>query len=112
MFKSFKSFRFWASILCIVAALPLAFFVYQYWEFTRWAAERARDGGVCGTGVIALLAVCAIANCITAGVAGVLAIIGYLKREEPRSALRSLEKTAIGTYAASAFALMGSLFLR
>jgi len=62
--------------------------------------------------VIGLLAVCGFVSCITVGVAGVLAIVGHLKREAPRPALRRFEKTALGTYAASGLALVGILVLR
>jgi hypothetical protein len=110
MLKSVRSFRFWSLLLCATSVLPIAYFVYQNWLFSQWAKERVSAGGfVCGTGIFALLALCAVLTCVTSGAASLLGIVGYLRDEKPRSKARLLEITAVVTYTCSAFALTGGL---
>jgi hypothetical protein len=112
MFKSIKSLRFWSLLLCATSVLPIAYFVYQNWIFSRWAKERVSTGGfVCGTGMFALLALCAVVTCVTACAASGLGFVGYLRSEKPRSKIRLLEITTVATYAAAAFVLTGGLLL-
>ena len=112
MFKSIKSFRFWSLLLCAMSVFPIAYFMYQNWLFSQWAKERVSAGGfVCGTGMFALLALCAVVTCVTSGAASLLGLMGYVRSEKPRSKIRLLETTTVATYAAAAFVLTGGLLL-
>lgn len=109
---SIKSFRFWSLLLCATSGLPIGYFIYENWLFSRWAKERVSDGGfVCGTGIFALAALCAGLTCIALSGASLLGIVGYVRSEKPRLKIRLLEIAAIATCTVAAFALAGGLLL-
>lgn len=76
---------------------PVAYFMYQNWLFSKWAKEQASGGGfVCGTGIVALLALCIAVSAVFSLLAALLGFIGYLRIDKPRPGKRLLEIALVG----------------
>ncbi|MFS2002024.1 hypothetical protein ACEN9F_00230 [Duganella sp. CT11-25] len=97
-FNSMKSLRFWSLMLGTASLAPMVYFAYQNWLFSQWAKEQSVNGGfVCGTGMVALLALCIVAGGAFSAVGSLLGLIGYFKIEKPRPRMRILEIGLVGS---------------
>ena len=82
----------------IASLVPVAYYFYQSWLFSQWAQAQARQGGfVCGTGMAALVMVCAIAAGACSAVAAVFGLVGYIGLPKPRPRKRLLEVMLAGS---------------
>jgi hypothetical protein len=93
----FRTFRGWSWILGGLSFVPVLFCGYQYTQFSLWASERSKNGEfVCGTGIVALLFVCAAVALFLAICAIASGSIAYVKTPKPRSLKRTLELPLVG----------------
>lgn len=77
-------------------------------QFSLWASERSKNGEfVCGTGIVALLFLCAAVALFLGICAVACGSIAYVKTPKPRSLKRMLELPLVG--AVLVFALLYSL---
>jgi hypothetical protein len=100
----FKSFRGWSWLLGGLSLVPILFLGYQYWQFLAWASKRSNNGEfVCGTGIVAVLFLCAAVAFLLALCAVVCGFIAYIKTPKPRPLKRTLELPLVGVVLVLAF---------
>lgn len=93
----FESFRGWSWILGGLSLVPVLFCGYHYVQFSLWASEQSKNGEfVCGTGIVAVLFLCAAAALFLAVCAVACSSIAYVKAPKPRSLKRTLELPLLG----------------
>lgn len=99
-----RTFRGWSWILGALSLIPVIFGIYQNWQFSQWAAERHKSGEfVCGTGLVAILFLCAALAFSLAACAVACGFVDYIKTPRPRPVKRKLELGLVGNVFVLAF---------
>jgi hypothetical protein len=92
-----NSFRNWSRIFGALSAVPIFWGLYSYWRFDTWATDRARHGEfICGTGIVAVVMLCATAGIALGLIAAVCSLCGYARSPKPRARKRLIEAFMVG----------------
>ena len=85
-----RTARGWSWLIAAASVvLPGTFYLWQSYQFSRWA--EAQDGPVCGMPFLGVVLLTAISASGLSGVALILGLLGYQDSPSPRSKFRLLE---------------------